>query len=168
MKKVLVIILSVILLFCLSACDTNYYYFDYNEFELTETVDRIELIQYDNSDAKEYSTFKTGRLLSFDFEKMEILQILPEEDEKDLLFSLAGEEVVFRVGNRYMDSPQGLCIRLVYENGDFEIFAADSEEDSAVYPYAGSFFENGEVKRFVGSVLGTSELIKEYFPNYEG
>ena len=99
---------------------------------------------------------------------MEILQTLSEEDEKDFLFSLVGEGAVFLVGSRYMDSPQGLCVRLVYENGDFEIFAADSEEDSAGYSYAGSFLENGEVKRFIGSVLGTSELIKEYFPDYEG
>ena len=166
MKKVFVIILSVILLFCLSACDPTYYYFDYNE--LTETVDRIELIRYDNSDAKDYLTVKEERLLSFDFEKMEILQILPEEDEEDFLLSLAGEEVVFLVGGKYMDSPQGLCVRLVYENGDFEIFAADKEEDSAWHPYAGSFFENGEVKRFIGCTLGTSKLIKEYFPDYEG
>ena len=166
MKKVFIIILSVILLFCLSACDPTYYYFDYNE--LTETVDRIELIRYDNSNAKEYLTVKEERLLSFDFEKMEILQILPEEDEEDFLLSLAGEEVVFLVGGRYMDSPQGLCVRLVYENGDFEIFTADKEENSAKHSYAGSFFENGEVKRFIGCTLGTSELIKEYFPDYEG
>ena len=63
-------ILSIIRRIFLVPAQLNYYYFDYNE--LTETVDRIELIRYNNSDAKEYLTFKKERLLSFDFEKMEL------------------------------------------------------------------------------------------------
>lgn len=164
MKKVCCVFFAALMLF-LAACDPGLFFFDYEE--LVQTVDRVELISYYNPDAKEYLDIKKEKLRSFNFEKMEILQTLPEEKKEDFLFSVA-TETAFMVGGRVMDSPSGLCIRLVYQNGDFEILSADEEEDSAEHTYAGSFFENGEVNRFIGRILGISRLIDEYFPEYEG
>ena len=163
MKKVCYVFFAALMLF-LAACDPGLFFFDYEE--LVQTVDRVELIRYYNPDAKEHFDAKGTKFHPFDFEKMEILQTLPEEKKEDFLFSVATDTTSL-VGSRVMDSPSGLCIRLVYENGDFEILSADEEEDSAEHTYAGSFFENGEVNRFIGRILGISRLIDEYFPEYE-
>ena len=166
MKKILNLLCSVILLCFLTSCDPiRNNPFDYDE--LVNETDRIELIWYDNPDAKEYWTLKESKLLPFYFEKMEIIETLPEEDETLLLHYLV-EQVTFKLSGRVMDSPSGLCVRLIYKNGNFEIFVADREKTSPGYCYAGSFFENGEVNRFIGTTLGISALIDTYFPNYEG
>lgn len=51
------------------------------------------------------------------------------------------EQVTFKLSGRVMDSPSGLCVRLIYKNGDFEIFVADRETTSPGYCYAGSFLK---------------------------
>lgn len=167
MKRMTSIFCSVVLLCWLTACDPTYSnFFEYDE--LKNETDRVELIWYNNSEAKEYLNIKKDKLLPFDFEKMKILETLPEEDEEAFLYSLTDKtNVIFIQGGTCMDSPINLCIRLVYKSGDFEIFAADGEDSSPGYCYAGSFFENGEVNRFIGTTLGISFLIDEYFPNYE-
>ena len=166
MKKILSLLCSVILLCFLTSCDPiRNNPFDYDE--LVNETDRIELIWYDNPDAKEYLNIKKSELRPFYFEKMEIIETLPEEDETLLLHYLV-EQVTFKLSGRVMDSPSGLCVRLIYKNGNFEIFVADREKTSPGYCYAGSFFENGEVNRFIGTTLGISALIDKYFPNYEG
>ncbi len=163
MRRIFHVFCSLVILCCFSACDPSPFSFDYEE--LVQTVESVELIRYDNPEAKEYLNIKKSELCPFDFEKMEILQTLPEAAEEDFLYSFViGTSAA--VGGRVMDSPSGLCIRLVYENGSFEVFSADREGDSKGYPYAGSFFENGKVNRFIGNILGVSALIDEYFPEF--
>jgi len=54
-----------------------------------------------------------------------------------------------------LDSPQGICIRLLYENGDFEVISYNVQ-------YSGSFDADGNVKRFIGTGID-AELINKYF-----
>lgn len=163
MKKATGILLVLVIILFFTACEPNYYTFDYNK--LVQEVESIELIRYNNPNAKEYLDIKEEKVQPFDFKKMEILQELSEEMLEDALQTVM--QMDFFLDGRVMDSPSGLCIRMIYKNGDFEIFAADSEDDSLLYPYAGGFFEDGSVKRFIGAVVGTSCFIDEYFPEHE-
>lgn len=166
MRRIFHVFCSLVILCCFSACDpTNHNIYEYDE--LVRESERVELIWYNNLEAKEYLNIKKSELRPFDFEKMDLLETLPEEKKNSFLFSLADmTKMFFKKGGRVMDSPSGLCIRLVYKSGDFEIFVADDEKDSPGYCYAGSFFENGEVKRFIGTNMGSSALIDEYFPEF--
>lgn len=55
----------------------------------------------------------------------------------------------------HLDSPQGDSIRIIYDNGDFEIISGCE--------YAGSFYANGEVKRFIGLGFVSDEYLTEWF-----
>lgn len=86
MKKVLIYICLFALLFTLTACTPNSFYYDYNE--LKDSVVRVEYIYYDNPNAvklNESLTDKKDKLLPFDFEKMEIREVLSEEKLDDFL-----------------------------------------------------------------------------------
>ncbi len=151
MKKVTLCILLLVMIMSLTACDPNIFQFDFEE--LKNSVIAIDLINYDNPNAKELFD-KRDKVISFDFNKMEILESLPAEKMEDFLFELS--ELTFMTVWEHLDSPQGKCIRLVYSNGDFEILACDVQ-------YSGSFDSTGKVKRFIGSGLYYPKLINKYF-----
>lgn len=153
MKKVLSCICLISLLLLLTACDPGIFQYDYDE--LKETVVRIEYIYYDNSNAKRLNEFfvdKKDELLPFDFNKMEIRGVLPNEKLDDFLKDLCNERIMMHWV--HSDSPKGECIRVIYNNGDFEIITSREGE------YVGSFFSTGEPKRFIGDGIGEDNLSK--------
>ena len=153
MKKVLSCICLVSLLFLLTACDPGMFQYDYDE--LKESVVRVEYIYYDNPNAKRLNEFfvdKKDRLLPFDFDKMEIREVLPDEKLNDFLKDLC--ECYIMMHWVHSDSPKGNCIRVIYNNGDFEIITNRAGE------YVGSFYSTGEVKRFIGDGVGNSIFSK--------
>ena len=159
LKKVLVISLIFVMLFALTACDPTTFYFDYDE--LKETVVRVEYIYYDNPNAvilEEYFVEDHDKLLSFDFDKMEIRQVLSDEKLDDFLKELS--ELEFMMDWVHLDSPQGDSIRIVYDNGDFEILSCYGSKSFEMY--SGSFYANGEVKRFIGSSI-TKDFLSKWF-----
>jgi len=148
------IFLAIMLLtFSLVACEPANFFYSYEE--LKENVERVELINYNNPEAKPFSN-KNDSLLSFDFEKMEVVEVLAAEKVDDFLKALS--EVQFFKNMGHMDSPNGKCIRVVYNNGDFEIIHSDNNGN-----YVGSFDAEGNVKRFVGSVAYSLEDVTKYF-----
>ncbi len=148
MKKFLICICLLLLLFVLTACDPNEFYFDYAE--LKEKVVRVEYILYDNPNAVKLDEFlvkKSDKLLPFDFDKMEVREVLHEEKMDNFFKELS--EYPILMDWIHMDSPQGDCIRIIYDNGDFEILCCTQEKSWKGY-YSGAFYANGEVKRFIG------------------
>ena len=160
MKKIFVLMTLVICALCMTACEGIAPY----PFAFEETVVRVELIDYENTEVKELycSTFfhhvEQDKIRDFDFDKMTVLETLPEDrmDEflSDVTFSSSG---VFLTDPKvYYDSPQGLCTRIVYESGAFEIISYDET-------FAGSFDADGHVRRFIGECIGGEELVEDYF-----
>lgn len=160
MKKIIFVLLLIVNLFCMSACEGIAPY----PFQFEEEVIRVELIDYENSDAKELSCptifhhIDQSEILAFDFNKMTVIETLSQESLDEFLgesdFTESG--VFLTDPDRYLDSPQGLCLRIVYASGSFEIISYDEL-------YAGSFYADGSVKRFIGICLGGEELINKYF-----
>lgn len=151
MKK-LGMILSIIIVFVsLVACDPANFRYDYEELE--NSIVQVELINYDNPGAKELFE-KRNKVISFDFDKMEIIETLSEEQVSNFLTDLI--DVDFMMVWKHLDSPQGLSIRMIYNNNDFEIISCNVR-------YAGSFYSDGQVKRFIGTSIGIEELVNKYF-----
>ncbi len=153
MKKVLSCICLISLLLLLTACDPGIFQYDYDE--LKETVVRVEYIYYENPTAKRLDEFlvdKKDKLIPFDFDKMEIRGVLPNEKLDDFLQDLCQYEIMMHW--IHSDSPKGECIKMTYNNGDFEIITNRAGE------YVGSFYSTGEVKRFIGDGVGNSIFSK--------
>ena len=156
MKKILTCVCIVSLLLLLCACEPEHFFFDYDE--LKESVVSVEYIYYDNSNAKELDETrydKSDQLLPFDFEKMEIRQVLPFEKLDDFLKDLSEHHLLILL--RHDDSPNGYCMRVIYDNGDFDILSCDGAG------YCGSFYADGQVKRFIGSWGYDEEFWLKYF-----
>ena len=154
MRKIFKLIFLILVLCCVmtifAACDPNRFSFDYEE--LKENVVRVELIYYDNPDAKELFE-KRDKVIPFDFSKMEIVEVLSENEVDNFLHDLSKR--TFLEVWRHLDSPQGYSIRLVYLNEDFEIISCNAI-------YSGGFYADGQVKRFIGNGLN-SDLFNKYF-----
>ena len=148
MKKVLSCICLVSLLFLLTACDPGIFQYDYDE--LKKDVVRVEYIYYNNPDAVKLDEFlvnKRDKLLPFDFDKMEIQATLSQDKVDEFLQDLCKYEIM--MDWIHLDSPQGDSIRVVYEDGSFEALSICGDSDWNGY-YSGSFYSNGDVKRFIG------------------
>lgn len=137
----------------LSGCDPDSYYYDYEE--LVSTVTRIELIQFENEEAKELFE-KRDKVLEYDFQKETIIEALSEEkiDEFLLEFSRIGHLETWR----HLDSPRYECIKITYSDGSFDVICC-SEIFSCKYE------QDGKVKYFIGTGGGIYliDLINEYF-----
>ena len=151
MKKISAIVLVIVLLLTLAACDPGEFHFEYDE--LKENVTRVELIYYNNPDAKELFDEKRNHVLPFDFSKMEVVKTLPESKLDDFLHDLS--EYVFYTVWDHLDSPQGYSVRVVYSNGDFEIL-------SEYVTFSCGFYADGQVKRFIGTGMD-SNFFHKYF-----
>lgn len=156
MKKSLFLAL-VLTIFCLTACDPSQ--FRYNFDELKESVISVQLINYENPDAKELFE-KRHKVIPFDFAKMVLMETLATAQTEDFLQNFS--KILFSERWRHYDSPNGVSLRLVYDNDDFEIVSQYHKF------YAGSFYADGTVKRFIGGLSGTNDfvdLINQFFTN---
>jgi len=156
MKKSIIFVTIVLLIFGLVACDPADYFYPYDE--LKENVKTIELINYNNTEAKKLFEKRDG-VLPFDFEKMEVVEVLAAEKTDDFLQALS--QIQFHMTWVHSDSPHGMCIRIMYENDDFEIISAYVD-----YGYVGSFDAGGNVKRFIGNCptrQNITDIINKYF-----
>ena len=177
MKRLCTFFLIAIFLFAFSACSPLKY-----PFEFEEKVIRAELIYYDNPSPAllgcptVFHHVDQSEILNFDFDKMEVMEIVPEEELEEFLADFIGPDEYgrrFEAGSEeygycqvfladpedYYDSPQGLCFRIIYVSGSFEIASVDSM-------FAGSFYSDGRVKRFIGCYMNGKPLLEQYFPEY--
>ena len=149
MKKRIQILLpiaaSLSLFSCILAQSASHFF---NRAELAENVVRVELVYYDNPAARRIRSPRPhdiGLLPQFDFAKMEIRATMDEDMMPAFFRELSS--VALRYLDNHLDSPRGLCIRLVYRNGDFLVFGILGVEYSAI------FDSNGNVIYLIGSGL---------------
>lgn len=156
-------LIIVVIFACLTfaACDPGTYIFKRDE--LSDVVS-IELIDYDNPNQKHFWSWvpdHTADLKPFDNSKASIVEKLDESKISDFLDSLCDTDVL----DRYYayDSPNGLCIKLTYANGDFLII---NYREGSFAGYIGIFTADGEVSQFIGcfsSVYYCEHLINDFF-----
>ena len=156
MKKAAIISLCLILIaLILSSCDPLMY--SSTEDHLKDAV-AVELIRYNNPEQKHFVSWvpdHSDDLVSFDNNKVEIIEILDNEKFDDFSTAFQGTEIMHTYYR--CDSPVGVCIRVNYKNGEFLIIGKD---------YIGYFSKNGEVSSFLGSFsakLYYTDLVNEFF-----
>jgi YHS domain-containing protein len=138
-KKLMLLLLSL----ALSACVPMWHTFNDEEFE---TVIRVELINYDNPDAKIIKRNNDIILSPFGFDKVEIIATLPEERNDAFLKEFASKSLYY--SEKHLDSPQGISLRLICKNGDFMIVSRGRDINSG---YSAWFDSYGNVTYFFGS-----------------
>ena len=156
MKKAAIISLCLILIaLILSSCDPLRY--SPTEEYLKDVVS-IQLIRYNNPDQKDFISWvpdHSDDLVAFDNSRVEIIEILDNEKFDD--FSTAFQSTEVFLDYYDFDSPDGVCIRVYYRNGEFLIIGRD---------YIGYFSENGEVSKFLGCFSARmyyTDLVNEFF-----
>lgn len=157
-KKLFFVFLLVVLGIYLIACDPPQFYHE----DLTDIVTKVELIKYDNSDVENVSNHKNPEkdIIAFDFSKVEIIETLSIENNDNFLQDLSK---IFIIANwTFANSPSEQCIRLTYNNGDFEIISYSKNNERLISIYN----EYGEVVRYVGGIDGRESyisLVNRYF-----
>ena len=160
-KKVFTVGLFLLLLFTLTSCDPGTIHYDYDE--LVNNVVEITLIDYDNPDRIGFESWvpdHSSDIKPFDFDKMTVLKTLPIEDYKQFLNVLTKAEILQEYYT--YDGPNGLCIMLKYENGDFDIINSDI---NSYVGFIANFSPNGELIHYIGSFSGyyIYEILVEVF-----
>ena len=149
MKKMLIFIVLICVL-SFSSCDPGSFWFDYDE--LIANVKSIELIDYHNDEAEKLFNNRDD-VLPFDFDKMEIIEVLPNENMEIFINDLSQQR--FLLIWKHLDSPQGRSIKITYKNEDFDILCCNVS-------FSCQYDSSGEVKNFIGNTVGT-ELANKYF-----
>ena len=155
MKRLLVMLLIVFVCLGITACDPAWYYHYDNEERISNIVS-VELVNYNNSDEKEVSTyFSTRQVQQFDFEKLEVLEVIEGEGLSILLQHLSGIEIWG--GWNHSDSPFGISLRVIYNNGEFDVVSSDDERDLQFFA---RFESNGRLSRYLGMFLNHSDFVE--------
>ncbi len=163
MKKVVSVILFLLIIFLLCACDPGFFLVDREELN---DVICVELIGYENINQEKFGSWVPNHydeLKPFIIENAIVLETLPEEQISAFLDSFAETDILHTY--YAYDSPKDICIRLTYENGDFIIIWANYEENS-YSGYIGEYSSDGSVLSFWGSFSSLDyykSLVDEYF-----
>ena len=164
MKRLLIFLYATTILLCMTGCDPGSYSFEYEE--LTECIVAVELINYDNSEQRHFMTWvidQSSRLLPFDSNKCTVLASLEEDNLSDFLSDLSEADIL---PDYYAyNSPKGVCLRLLYENGEFMVIWCNYEKTSYT-GYIGTYTSSGEVIDFIGCFSGYfyfEDLVNDYF-----
>ena len=163
MKKILSAILIAITCALISACDPGTFMIDRDSLD---SVITIELIEYKNSNQNHFTSWVPNHfdeLLPFDTDKASVVESLPKEKNAEFLDAFSKTHILHTY--YAYNSPNDVCIRLNYENGDFLIIWANYARGS-FGGYIGEYSANGEVLSFWGSFSALDyyeELVNNYF-----
>lgn len=163
MKKALTIILIMIIVFSICACDPETFTINKESFD---GVISIELIKYENPNQKHFFSWVPNQfdeLAPFVSDNATTLELLPSEKISDFLDAFSATDILHTY--YAYDSPKDICIRLNYENGNFLIIWANYAKDTYA-GYIGEYSANGTVLSFWGcfsSIHYYEDLVSEYF-----
>lgn len=136
MKKLFIkwigLLLTLILAFVVSACEVGVK--GLADEDLLNVVE-VQLIYYNNPGARIWKKSKVDA--SFDEDKMEIIEILPDNKAQELLTDLRGE--VFHWHTDELDTPNSYAMRLLYGDGGCIVISFDP------YPFGGKFDNSGNI-----------------------
>ncbi len=156
-----IIIILIICCSTLMACDPVTYYFE--QEELSDII-KVELINYDNTEQKRFKSWvpdHTSDLRPIDNNKICTLEALDENKIGQFIDTLCEYEILYRF--YVFDSPNGVCLKLSYANGDFIIINCHMPSFDG---YIGKFTSNGEVAEFIGCFSASSSfktLVNDFF-----
>lgn len=162
MKKISVILLFCFLCLGLSACDPSWIYQDYEE--LAANAVSVELIHYNDSRTKVINDLPSGKMgvRSFDFNKMELVETLDEKELDDFLRDWS--EIQLWTHWIHSNTPVGMSIRIVYSNGDFDVFSYPESDEALYFGYR--YNKRGKVKELIGLICNRDDfvnIINHYF-----
>ena len=141
--------------FCLAACDPSSYRFDRDQ--LLNNTTGIELINYDNPKQKQFNSWVPNhysKLRPLKLENITILETMEDDTFNDIINQLS--DIYFLYRYYAFDSPNGICIRMLYSNGDFDLISCDYQNNS-FHGYVGRYDNNGKVVDFFGTFENGSE-----------
>ena len=164
--KRLIILTLCLVVFCifLTSCDPGSGTFGHNY--PIDGVIKIELIKYDNPDQNEFITWvldQSDKLKDYDLSKETVLKVLDEDLHEQFLDQLSQYDILSKY--YVYDSPNMMCIKMTYDDGDFVIINCGD----GFAGYIGEYSAKGEVISFYGcfSSRGYFErLIEGYFDYY--
>lgn len=160
MKKTFMLVLVCLVCLGLTACDPNK--LSYNFIKPEADITSVELVFYDNPNASVINTFIPiiiPRIRSFEFEKMNILEILAPEKLDD--FAKDFGEISVWTTWVHLDSPTEDTVRIVYSDGCFDVFALHND-------FAGRYDRYGKPVEHWGCIYDQDDLIRlvnDYFSN---
>lgn len=151
MKKLLALLSVCVMCLTFTACEPIWSEYEYSD--LQDTVADIEIINYDNPKSRPVSyILAKSRNPNFKFNKMTLIETLNEEDCKSFLEDISDKTIGDFV--RRYNSPNGVCFKVNYKNGDFDII---SEK------YIGRFSSTGKFLKYIGVFASDSSD-----PSYNG
>ena len=163
MKKISTLFLIGLLCLSLAACDPSWS--NYEEEALHTDVIRVELIDYRQPRAKVINSFFFSErlFLRFDLREMDVLETLDDADRPAFFedFSSLGLWTHWI----HLNSPDGVCIRLVYADGSFDVLSAKEIGDET-HSIVMKYDETGKVLDYIGPMTDTDEffeIIEKYF-----
>jgi len=166
MRKTLAIILVAVIFTSICSCDPNSFAIDRDSLNDVVSVD---LIEYANSNQKHFSTWvldQFDKLVPFVLANATILESLPSEKISDFLDAFSATDILHTY--YAYNSPNDVCIKLNYANGNFLIIWANYSE-SRYAGYIGEYSSDGAVLSFWGSFSSLQyykDLVNKYF-NYK-
>ena len=103
--------------FLLAACvwDPTSYYYDLEE--LRAPVKKIELINYDNPDQKHFKSWVSdheSELKPLDISAIQVTETMDDSQIDSFMKDLTEGLILYKFYS--VDSPKGICIRIIYED----------------------------------------------------
>ncbi len=135
----------------LTGCDPSSY--SYNYEDLNANVMSVELINYENNDAVELFE-KREKVKSFDFSKLSVIKVLPNDKINDFLIDFS--KIEFMLVWRHLDSPKGESVKINYYDGSFDIICYNVQ-------FSCQYDKLGNIKNFIGS--GGGNRLKQLIEN---
>jgi len=160
MKKIPLVILITSLCLFLAACDPSH--FTYDAYRPSAAITSVELIEYNNPDVKLINNLYSNREIKrFDFDKMTTIETLDANTIDDFTITLSG----IGMWNHWWipDSPSDICLRVIYENGEFDVISYTDPDGNG---YFNRFDSIGKLVKYIGSFCERDsfvELVNNYF-----
>ena len=161
-KRLIISTLGLVI-FCifLTSCDPGIGTFG-NIYPIDGVI-KIELIKYDNPDQKDFATWvldQSDKLKDYDLSKETLLETLDESRHEQFFDQLSQYDLL----DKYYayDSPNMMCIKMTYDDGDFVIINCCE----GFCGYIGRYTSSGEVKSFYGCFSAKAyfdRLVEQYF-----
>lgn len=148
MRRIGAILCLLFLLIVLYGCVPENY--SYNKNDLEENIRSVELIYYTNEDQQHFSSWskdQTSSIKDFDFSRVEVIEMMDNSKINEFIKIMPNINFLSKYFS--YDSPKGTCIRINYNNGDFDILSCIVESKSNAGIVC-RYSSDGKVKEFMG------------------
>lgn len=160
MKKLIVALLLILLTVSLISCEPVKYFFKNNT--RNDEIVSIELISYSQDNVAVVDS--ADEMLDFVFENMEILEILDATKNENFISEFSVIE--FFQGYSHLNTPNGVGVKINYQNGDFLIITDSFIDEDVNGGDAILYNSDGVFLEYFGSISWIQtfiDLIDEFF-----